>query len=283
MKKFSPGQKVTLAVGLITALSVIFGAYIQRSRDVEVKQLEISISQTAEANMTLSAPTKTPTSTNTPSPTLTFTPTLSPIQIAEAKVPTDFVLYDTFDTDTGKWDITKDSPQCNRNLENGTWKFECLGNASERVTFTILPTDETAKISSGVEMAFYTLPVLQGKNQWGKYQILLRFGNDCGNSQRDYVISFRPNELAFIEADSKGDSINPPSPTTPIGTLEPHIIRIEAKDGFVHYYLDGTEIRSVATLDNTSPVCWMIQSQDNNKFDELGYRGMTILWIAVKP
>lgn len=290
MKKLTSGQKVTLTVGLVTAIvglisaiAVIVAAFIQRSHEIEAKQMEISASQTAEARLTMLVPTFTPTSTNTPSPTPTLTPTLSPIQIAEAKVPTDFVLYDTFDTDTGKWKITQDSPQCNHVLENGTWKFECFGSATERVTFTILPSDETAKVSGGVEMAFYTLPVLQGKNQWGKYQILLRFGNDCGNPQRDYVISIRPNELQFIEADSKGESINPPSPKMAIGTLEPHIIRIEAKDGFVHYYLDGAEIRSVATLANSSPACWMFQSQDNNKFDESGYRGTTILWIAIKP
>lgn len=147
----------------------------------------------------------------------------------------------------------------------------------------MLPSDESTKRASGVAMAFYTLPVPQGKSQWGKYQILLRFGTDCGKPVRDYVISIRPNELQFIEADSKGNSINPPSPKREIGTNEPHIIQIEYEEGFVHYYLDEEKVRSVSTTVSTPPVCWMFQSQDNNKIDLDGYRGVVLLWIATKP
>jgi hypothetical protein len=210
-------------------------------------------------------PTLTPTPTFTPTLTPTATPTLSPIEIVETNLPIGYTLYDSFDSDTGKWKITKDSTYCSRTLENGEWKLECLG-ANERVTYTILPSDESVKTSNGVAMAFYTLPIPEGKSLWGKYQILLRFGSDCGKPQRDYVISIRPNELAFIEADSKGESINPPSPKMAIGTLEPHVINIEVKDGFIYFYLDGTEIRKVATLENTSLACWMFQSQDNNNW-----------------
>lgn len=235
-------------------------------------------------------PTGTPTSTLTLTPTFTPTPTptptatRSPIQIAETSFPTGYTLYDTFDVDAGKWKITKDSASCFRNLENGTWKFECFG-ANERVTYTMLPSDENVKISNGVSLAFYTLPVPEGKSQWGKYQILLRFGSDCGKPQRDYVISIRPNELQFIEADSKGESINPPSPKRTIGTgiIEPHIIRLDFQDGLIHYYLDNEEIRSIPPVANTLPVCWMFQSQDNNKIDLTGYRGIVLLWVAVKP
>lgn len=284
-KKFATveAQKIAITGAIIVAVLGLVGTGITAWVAYSSNTIPINATQTAEALLTISAPSSTSTFTDTPSPTLTYTPTLSPIQVIEATIPVDMVLYDTFDVDGGKWKITDDSTQCTHTLENGTWKFECFGSAIDRVTYTMLASDDEAKTSVGVEMAFYTLPILEGKSQWGKYQLLLRFGSDCGNPQRNYVISITPNELFFIEANSKGDSINPPSPAVTIGTLEPHTIRIEMSNGLVRYYLDGLEIRNVVPLENSSPICWMFQSQDNNKLNDSGYRGVTLLWFAIKP
>jgi hypothetical protein len=226
-------------------------------------------------------PTFTLTPTETSTPTITPTPTIAPTTTLG---PTGgYLIYDDFDFDTGYFSVKGNQANCPRTYEGGALKIECFGSATKGVDLTLFPTNSQVLSAHGIEMAFYALPQAQGTNQWGKFQISLRFGPSCDNFLRSYYVSIRPNELAFVEEDSNFDSVNPPSPKTSIGTLQPHVIKIELQNGQVNYYLDNVIFRTVSPLENTDPICWMFQSEDNGTKLAEGYRGIVTMWIATKP
>jgi len=275
-------RKIITRTGVMAALIGFIGTVIVAIINYQTAsmaiQLPINATQTVESH-NINYPTNTPALVLTE----TITPTATSVLAVEPPISDGYTLYDGFNEDTGKLKFTEISSQCRNKFEDGAWKFECFGSATETVKFTLFHAVPDAVGSQGIEMAFYTLPLLDGTSEWGKYQLLMRFGADCGNPERGYVVSIKPNELTFIEADSKGNSINPPSPTKRIGTLQPHIIKIELQNGKINYYLDGEFIRDASPLENSMPVCWLFQSQDNGNFDENGYRGVVLQWVAVKP
>jgi hypothetical protein len=279
---------ITLIGVVITAIAFIIASKIpveismHGTQTAEAKFIEIVLSSTL-------TPTVSPSSTITPSPSFTATPSLSSTATltstpTEPTPPVGYVIYDNFDAnDMSKWAIPSSSSFCNNVIVDGGFKSECDGKKNPQGGFTLNPVDKSVDSVQGVAMAFYTLPVQAESSQWGKYQLNFRFGSDCNLYNKMYQISIRPNELAFLDIGRGNKQLNSPAPKQPIRTYQTQVVRIEYSNTQTDFFVNDENVLSLVSPPTAPSICVQFQSDDNKIINAKGYRGIVLLWFAIKP
>lgn len=253
MKKLTPGQKVTLTVGLVTAivglisaLAVIIAAGIQRPREIEAKQMEINATQTAEARLTILAPTFTPTftptSTNTPSPTITPTATMDN---TEPNLPTGYVYFDNFDKpndpDGGIWKIYSQNGDCSQIQNTGLLNINCAAT-SQNVSFDMKPVDVLYLKVSGVAMASRVL----SDDDKGNLAVVVTLTGVNGD-KRYYKLRSNASKFWVDEVNGKDwKSIKLAEVQIEPGVI--HITRVEFKNDILSVWVDDKQVQMQTNL-----------------------------------